>query len=221
MTYNKPYLEKVFSPERMKHYFSLHPNDESHAISHYQCNLLLSEAMYQSLSVFEVALRNAICRELTVMAGQDDWYTIFLKDPDLEKLYLEITHASMLIEKRKEQICPSKITAELTLGFWVALFNVNYQGVLWKHLRRVFPYMPKKLKQRKEISSRLNRLRKFRNRVFHHEPICWDLDKVNDIHDELITLLGWMDKELPGWLALSDRFHDVSETIRERLKMLR
>lgn len=65
MEYNKVFLEKVFSCKRMERYFSLYPGDEARAIQHYQCNLQLAEAFYVSLSVFEVTLRNALCRELT------------------------------------------------------------------------------------------------------------------------------------------------------------
>lgn len=44
---------------------------------------------------------------------------------------------------RHESITPAKIVAELTLGFWVSLLNSEYERLLWKDLRRAFPYMPK------------------------------------------------------------------------------
>lgn len=69
MEYNKAYFEKVFSTKRMERYFNLYPGDEKRAILHYQCNLELAEAFYTSLSVFEVTLRNALCRELETMTG--------------------------------------------------------------------------------------------------------------------------------------------------------
>lgn len=77
MAYNKQFFNKVFSDKRMERYFSLYPDNENKAIEHYQCNLRLSEAMYVPLSVFEVTLRNALCRELSAMAGREDWYAIF------------------------------------------------------------------------------------------------------------------------------------------------
>lgn len=84
-------------------------------------------------------------------------------------------------------------------------------------LRRAFPYMPKKLKQRNNVSAPLNRFRAFRNRVFHNESICWNLDMVTDLHDEFIALLGWKNKDVPGWLALFDRFDIVTGSIRKTL----
>ena len=60
MEYTKDFFEKVFSEDRMKKYFLLYPDDEQKAVKHYQCNIMLSEAMYPCLSVFEVELRNSV-----------------------------------------------------------------------------------------------------------------------------------------------------------------
>ena len=75
MEYNKSYFEKVFSTKRMERYFRLH-NDEKRAITHYQSNIELAESFYPCVSILEVALRNAISRELETMTGREDWYAI-------------------------------------------------------------------------------------------------------------------------------------------------
>lgn len=213
MAYDKQFFNKVFSDKRMERYFQLYPNEAGKAMAHYQCNLRLSEAMYVSLSVFEVTLRNALCRELSSMAGREDWYAIFPNTPGLSNLNRYITQAIKQISGRHEQITPSKVIAELTLGFWVSLLNSEYERILWKDLRRAFPYMPKEYRKRKNISAPLNRLRAFRNRVFHNESICWNISRVAEIHNEIIKVLGWINKDVPGWLAESDRFSIVAEDI--------
>ena len=144
MKHNKLFFEKVFSEKRMERYFILYPNDESRAVKHYQSNIKLTEAFYTSLSVLEVALRNALSRELKTMTGRDDWYVIFANTPGLTNLNKYITQATKQIAGRHEQITTSKIIAELTLGFWVSLLNAEYERLLWKDLRRAFPYIPKK-----------------------------------------------------------------------------
>lgn len=217
MTFDKHFFEKVFSDKRMERYFRLYPGDVSQSMIHYRCNLELSEAMYPSLSVLEVTLRNALCRELQTMTGREDWYAVFPNTPGLTSLNKYITQASKHISGRHEQVTPSKIVAELTLGFWVSLLNSEYEKLLWKDLRRAFPYMPKNLRQRKNISAPLNRFRAFRNRVFHNESICWNLDRVKELHNEFILLLGWMNKDVPEWLASSDRFDNVIKKINETL----
>jgi len=123
MELNKQFFEKVFSTKRMERYFTLYPNDEKRAIKHYECNQMLSESLYTCLSVLEVTLRNALCRELETMTGREDWYAIFPTTPGLRSLNRYITEAGQHITGRHEQITPSKIVAELTLGFWVSLLN--------------------------------------------------------------------------------------------------
>lgn len=59
--------------------------------------------------------------------------------------------------------------------------------------------------------------RTFRNRVFHNESICWNLQRVEEIHQEMITVIGWMNKDVPGWLQLTDRFNDVCRQIRQTM----
>ena len=100
----------------MERYFALYPNNEERAIKHYQANIKLAEAFYTSLSVLEVALRNALSRELETMTGREDWYAIFPNTPGLTNLNRYVTKATKQIVGRHETITPSKIIAELTLG---------------------------------------------------------------------------------------------------------
>lgn len=218
MEYNKVFFEKVFSGKRMERYFNLYPHDESRAILHYQCNIQLAEVFYVSLSVLEVTLRNALSRELETMTGRKDWYVIFPTTPGLISLNRYITQASKQISGRHESITPSKVIAELTLGFWVSLLNSEYERLLWKDLRRAFPYMLKKERQRKNVSAPLNTFRIFRNRVFHNESICWNLHRVEEIHREMEIVMGWMNKDVPAWLQLIDRFESVCCQIRKTMK---
>lgn len=214
--YNKQFFEKVFSNKRMERYFKAHQNEQQ-AILHYQCNIELSESFYISLSVFEVALRNALSRELQTMTGREDWYAIFPTTPGLVGLNKYITQAQKQIAGRNESIIASKVIAELTLGFWVSLLNSEYERILWKDLRRAFPYLPKHLRQRRNVSAPLNTLRTFRNRIFHNESICWNINRVEEIHDEIIQVMGWISRDIPLWIESFDRFASVAERIKQRM----
>lgn len=201
----------------MKRYFDAH-NDEQKSILHYQCNIELAESFYACICVYEVALRNAMNRELTAMAGREDWYVTFTSTAGLVNLNRYITQANKQIAGRKEISSPSKIVAELTLGFWVSLLNSEYEKLLWKDLRRAFPYIPKEQRQRKNVSAPLNKFRTFRNRVFHHEPICWNLDVIMEIHSEMLQVMGWINKDIPAWIAAFDRVSEVVDSIRKRMQ---
>lgn len=122
----------------------LYPDDENRAILHYRCNLELAEAFYTSLSVFEVTLRNALSRELETMTGRDDWYAIFANTPGLSKLNHYVTQANKQIAGRHESITPSKVIAELTLGFWVSLLNSDMSVCYGKICAERFRSCPKK-----------------------------------------------------------------------------
>ena len=210
-------FEKAFSEKRLEKYFRRH-GDGDKAMLHYQSNIELSECFYPTISTFEVVLRNAISRELTILFGREDWYVQFASTPGLTVLNKYISQANKQIAGRKEYSYPSKIIAELTLGFWVSLFNVEYERILWKDLRRVFPNMPKKERQRKKIAPSLNRFRAFRNRIFHHEPIAWNIETLKQIHSEIFTVMAWMNKDISSWIAPFDRFEQVCEMVEKRSK---
>ena len=210
-------FEKTFSEKRMEKYFNRY-SDPGKAILHYQCNIELAEAFYPSITTFEVALRNAIGKELAVLFGREDWYVLFTATSGLTDLNKYITQANKQIAGRKEYTSSSKIIAELTLGFWVSLFNVEYERILWKNLRKVFPNMPKKDRQRKKIAPPLNRFRTFRNRIFHHEPISWNIERLRQIHAEMHTVMMWINTDIPTWLATFDRFDSVYNSVEKKLR---
>lgn len=109
-------------------------------------------------------------------------------------------------EKKRKQRKAQDIVAHFTLSFWVGLFNGKYAYDLWKPLRLAFPKMPKDKKKRANISNPLNRFRHIRNRVSHHEPICFDLDGLKNLYDEMKELLSWIDPELVILLKQIDNF---------------
>ena len=207
-------LSGAFSSQRLEKYINLYNGDVMKVAAHYKANIALSESLYTSLSVFEVTLRNALSKELERMMGRKDWYSVFPSNPALKSLTSEVTVAIRHISQRGEMVSPDKIIAELTFGFWVTLLNSEYELSLWKSLRLAFPHMPKKDRKRKNVSSPCNALRKLRNRVFHHESICWDLDYITDIHNRLVMVLGWINTDMPSWLDEVDHFCKVVDEIR-------
>jgi len=215
---DKKIFEKVFSEKRLEKYFLRNGGDTEKALTHYRCNIELSEAFYPCISTFEVILRNSINRELSVLFGRDDWYVIFASTPGLTNLNKYISQAYKQIAGRNEYVSPSKMIAELTLGFWVSLFNVEYERILWKDLRRTFPNMPKTDRQRKKVAPPLNRFRAFRNRIFHNEPISWNLRKLEQIHTEIISVMGWINNDVNIWIASFDRFDTVFQKVRMEIE---
>lgn len=198
----------------MRPYFNRYPGDEKKAMRHYEQNIRLAESLEQSLSIFEVTLRNAIIRELERMTGRNDWYEDFKTNDTLKSLYKYVTTAGNHIKARGEVVTADKINGELTMGFWVSLFNAEYEMVLWKDLRRAFPNMPKSLRQRKNISAPLNALRSLRNRVFHNENISWSMVKLEELHNTILDVISWMSPDVKEWMKCVDRFPKVSFKVK-------
>lgn len=214
---DKHFYQKVFSNQRMKKYFDHYPTDDEKAVTHYKSNIELSESFYSVLSLFEVALRNSLNRELINYFETEDWYLHIASVPGLRNLKNNIDIAKKHIANRNETITANKVVAELTLGFWVRLFNAEYELILWKPLRKAFPFLEKSHRQRNNVSAPINKIRDFRNRVFHHEPISWDLKKVKETHDRIISVMGWLNKDLPILAEEIDRFPEVLNEVKRNL----
>ncbi|NBC05000.1 MAG: hypothetical protein GVY20_15050 [Bacteroidetes bacterium] len=214
---DRQFYEKVFSTQRMEKYFERHPDNESKAIEHYHLNIDLSESFYSVLSIFEVALRNSLNRELTEHFESKDWHLKIKYVHELNNLNNSIYTAKKRIKNRGENISANKVVAELTLGFWVRLLNAEYERVLWKPLRKAFPYVEKRQRQRNKISAPINKIRGFRNRIFHHEPVSWNLIKLEEMHNTIIMVMSWLNKDLPTIAKRHDRAIDTIEKTKQKL----
>lgn len=212
--YDKTFFDNSFSSARMSTYYNRYPGNERKALQHYRQNIQLAEALLPSLSIYEVALRNSIIRELEQMTGRKDWYAYFSAIPALKGIYAQIDVAKQHITKRGEMVTPDKINGELTMGFWVVLFNAKYERHLWKALRKSFPYMPKPKRQRKYVSTPLNAIRVLRNRVFHNECISWNLARLEDLHNSILEVCSWINPALPHWIKTVERFDNVILSIK-------
>ena len=65
--------------------------------------------------------------------------------------------------------------------------------------------------------SAINRFRKLRNRVFHNESICWNIKFVENIHNEILTALGWINVDLILWTMKLDSFTKTCNDIKNKL----
>lgn len=198
-------LEKHFSPARLGRYLASCAGDERRAEAAYSKNMLLAEAMIPMLSVLEIALKNGVHHRLSVVYQRADWWTTWTGNPSFAWQCREVANAEAKLKRRVESGTPDKIVAELAFGFWSSLFNAHLQELLWKELRLVFPRCPKPQRQRHTIASALNQIRELRNRVFHREQLIWITPPLIELHTRGIEVIGWLDPQLPHWIAPFDR----------------
>jgi hypothetical protein len=192
-------LEKTLSAERMQPYMLLADDDRRLALKLYEWNTGLSESFYGLLQGLEVALRNAMHSVMSNAYGRQDWYeSCPLSEPHKET----IRKAKARILGDKKVLIPGKVVSELTFGFWVVLTSPPYAQSLWdKFLHEAFV---KKL-GRKAIHKRLDKIRKLRNRVAHHESI---LDRnLKDDFSLIVQTVHWICPVTAEWLKANNSFH--------------
>lgn len=213
-------IDQIISKDRFLPYLNYNNNDTSKAIMHYKANILVSESFYPLLSVLEVGLRNSINYQLTRMFDDVKWYENrkFIKIVTGFQID-RITDAKNSLLRDKKEVTPGRIVAALSFGFWTSLFDSRFSSTLWKNLRLAFPYCPKKKRQRRTISANLNNIRRFRNRLFHHEAILWNIVVVNGYKEDMKETILWLEKGLELWIEELSRVDKVIDTTRKEIKL--
>ncbi len=202
-------LERLLSQSRLTTYYQLFPNDKQKAIEYYQLNTQIAESLYPLLSNLEIVLRNAIHNSFSIHFKNTNWYA-HVTYPELQD---QINIAKSKISASKNQITIDKLVSELTLGFWTSLFNKNYAKDYWKPLMYAFPLLSKQQKHRNVIAFKLNNIRKFRNRIFHYEPICNDLNILSTNHTNILEVLQWINTDIVNWTKQIDRFDNLYQQV--------
>ena len=204
-------LEASLSPERMSTYLRAAEGDRERAFHLYAWNTAISAAFYGPLQSLEVALRNAVHRQLTGHYGAT-WYANPSAGLD-EGCRDRIANARIDLVRAGHTAGPSRIVAALSFGFWISLLGrggrldntgrkADYERTLWRPaLRGVFPHrVPLKRKQAHEP---LDYLRTLRNRIAHHEPIF--ARHLAEDHRRILDVTGWISPRVGTWIERHSR----------------
>ncbi len=217
-------FEKVrlyISTPRIGRYLQATGNSKPKAIKLYKANLNVSQAFLPVIAILEVSLRNRINTILTGHFSDPDWIINqkngFMIDPSLthhdkrtgkmiKNRYLkgEVERAEKRIVKSGIAVTSGKIISEQTFGFWTDLYEVHHYKILLGRPIQIFTNLPA-AHGRKEVNDALNKIRMFRNRLYHNEPICFngankDFQNAEDIHTLVLSILSWVDLDLIKWI---------------------
>ena len=115
-----------------------------------------------------------------------------------------VTKAEKLIRRKGGIVTPGKIIAEQSFGFWTSLFETHHYRLIGGIVIHAFPHKPANI-NRNILSQKLNRIREFRNRIYHNEPICFngnniDFTEAKNIKIEVYELLIWIDADLTEYV---------------------
>lgn len=211
-------FQSHFSVSRTNRYLFACSSNTQRAMRLYQRNLRLAQAFHPLLSSFEVVLRNKIRTVLDAYFSNTDWIiheqTGFMISPRLTRhgradryILTEVQKARQKLTRRHRPLTAENIVAEQTLGFWVALFDDNYFGVLSASPMRVFSHLARP--NRATVFANLRRVRDFRNRINHGEPICFngaltDFAEAVQVRDLVLDMSGWMSPRTRQWIEQLD-----------------
>ncbi len=163
------WIDETLSPTRFRPYLREADGDCATAIELYWWNVEVSAAFYPALHCLELALRNALHRQLVEKFGRSDWWEVA---PLEDHHYALVGKAADKVRRQLRQrrpVTPDDLVAELSFGFWVWLVGKEYHRSLWEPwLHRAFPH---RKQPRSALYRDLDEVRRFRNRIMHYEPI--------------------------------------------------
>jgi hypothetical protein len=201
-------LERSLSRERLQAYRLPDDRDERDGLARYVWNLALAGALLPSMHALEIAFRNEINRAaVRLTASRTGRYGRVASWLDARPGML-LPHEAEKVERAKTQLgagprsqTEGHLVAKLDFGFWVALCREPYADSraagprLWpRALDLAFRHRPATVTTRSQIFHQFDRIRKFRNRVAHHEPI-WDRGYAAE-HAHVLESLAWMSPKL-------------------------
>lgn len=220
LNYNQ--IVKYISASRLKSYEVICNGNVKKTLKLYQTNLRLSQAFYPLLSLFEVILRNALDEQLKVYFKDNNWLITqqngFMSDPALSYTdrktgkkrynhYLKNCVANIITDLGANAT-QGKIMAGLTFGFWTSLFDKTHYKILNGIPIQIYSNLPPAT-NRNIVYQKLLRIRDFRNRVYHNEPIIFgrdtagnptfDLIQARLIYSDIRDFFQWLDLDFDKW----------------------
>jgi hypothetical protein len=171
-------FESIMTNARMNRYMLACGGNTRKTMTLYRKNLQLTQELFTVISCFEIALRNAIDSTVTASIGRD-----WLRDSAaiggvFDNPKCRLTRDNINDAIRKLHIYSHyKLVAELGFGFWRFMFAQNQFNATGRILLKVFPSKPKSTPaiqyNNTYIFNQLAQLNEIRNRMAHHEPICF------------------------------------------------
>lgn len=220
MEYDK--LEYYISQPRINRFLVATGNSKSKAKKLYRINLRVSQSFYPVLNLFEIFLRNIVNYQVSSHFGNPNWIITekngFMSDPSLtaSRFFLQksVQKAENTIRRKRGTVTSGKVIAEQSFGFWTSLFDTHHYRLIGGVIIHCFPNKPSHM-NRNLINQKLTRIREFRNRIYHNEPICFngntiDFTEATNIKQEIYELLEWIDTDLTEY---TDYFNGIDRKI--------
>ncbi len=173
-------FEKALSKPRIGRFLIAANQDKKKALRIYRLNIELSQTLFGLLGIFEVTIRNLIDQHYKVKLDDNEWLKNqcgqggFFSHPSFAKYGFETrTNILTTIAKLGNRYTHDRLVAELSFGFWNYMFAPIQFLVGGQGLHKIYINRLKGTNQ-KQIFNELDEIRNLRNRIAHHEPLCFN-----------------------------------------------
>lgn len=203
------------------------------ALDLYRWNLKASTALWEVICHAEVTLRHAVDISLTerheLLVRKDDWVFYALEDPEgaseMGSCFEDLSKAYSKVKKRVGQrpsrfksvadIAADDVIAAVDFGFWRYMVSKDKESKFGTRIRRGFDNAPhgKTSNDMAFLRQVVNPLHTVRNRIAHHEPICFESGNfIKNKFDNAIALIGYFDGNLRDWARDQSALDQILET---------
>lgn len=202
MIYND--FEIALSKPRIGRFLLAANGDQEKTLRLYKLNIQLSQVLFGLLSIFEVTLRNHIDQHYRIRFNDTEWLKKqcgqggMFSHPLFAKYGFESrTKVLTIFAQLDKRYNHDRLVAELSFGFWTYMFAPIQFMVGGQGLHKIYLYRPKRTTQ-KLIFNELDEIRILRNRIAHHEPLCFDrkheifTEYTKTIYNYIIKQTTWL-----------------------------
>lgn len=215
----------VMTNARMNRYLLACGGNTRKAMTLYRKNLQLTQELFTVISCFEVALRNAIDTTISASLGKDWLRNAAAIDGVFDTPRCRLTRDNINDSISKlHTYTHYKLVAELGFGFWRFMFAQNQFNATGRILLRVFPSKststPVMQYNNIYFFKQLAQLNDIRNRMAHHEPICFlpgkpikDTTYARQHYNLILQLFQWMQIDEAALLYGLDHINTICNEI--------
>lgn len=189
---------------RIKPFLQAAQGDELKALGLYAWNARMAGAALEQLSHLEVLLRHAIDKCLSKATDEANrqipWFLVL----PYSAAQPEVVEAARVRLRALGRETRDQTVAAMPFGYWTGWLGKKYEE-LWRHwLQLAFPHGSG---TRKEVSALAEQIRKFRNRIAHHDSLL-NVD-VGFEMDAVFKLAAIINPDVAAWMRSIDRPRQV------------
>jgi hypothetical protein len=214
------------SSPRMNRYKAACGNNTKKAMTLYRRNLQLSQEIFTVISCFEIALRNSIDSHYNILIN--NWLRDSIAAGGAfssgQQFYITRRNISEALIDLGSNYTHPKLVAKMDFGFWRYMFAPNQFRAFGQTLLRIFPSKPTSTPaiqyNHTYVFNELIKINNIRNRIAHHEPICFQLASpvidttyARQHYTLILQLFQWMSINEAALLYGLDHIVTVCNTI--------